>query len=70
MFGNHFINNIVLKLQRIYHVFVAVNEVKKRLVAAGFKELREIDHWTVHPQDKVCLLVRRYTFWFTFIICR
>ncbi|XP_064614554.1 aspartyl aminopeptidase-like [Liolophura sinensis] len=37
--------------------FHAVNEVKKRLVAAGFKELREIDHWTVQPQDK-CFVTR------------
>ena len=33
--------------------FSAVHEVKAKLVAAGFRELKETDHWTVKPKDKV-----------------
>jgi len=32
--------------------FHAVNEGRQRLLAAGFKELREADHWNVQPTDK------------------
>lgn len=32
-----------------YH---AVEEVKERLIAAGFKELREAEHWNVQPKQK------------------
>lgn len=41
--------NFVNKSPSPYH---AVDEVKKRLVAAGFKELRESDHWQVQPKQK------------------
>ena len=35
-----------------YH---AVDECKKRLVQAGFSEIRERDHWTINPNDKYFL---------------
>lgn len=41
--------NFVNKAPSPYH---AVDEVKKRLVAAGFSELREADHWNVQPKQK------------------
>ena len=40
----------------LIHVLVfviVVEESKKRLVAAGFQELREADHWNIKPQSKV-----------------
>ncbi|XP_060558739.1 aspartyl aminopeptidase-like [Ruditapes philippinarum] len=42
--------NYVNKSPSPYH---AVDEVKKRLVAAGFNELKEADHWQVQPKHKV-----------------
>jgi len=30
-----------------------VDEIKKKLVAAGFSELKEVDTWSVKPKDKV-----------------
>ncbi|XP_046358777.2 aspartyl aminopeptidase-like isoform X2 [Haliotis rufescens] len=32
--------------------FHAVDEVRKRLVAAGFKELRDAEHWSIKPNNK------------------
>jgi aspartyl aminopeptidase len=47
----------VLKLSCIMHahifMYVAVHESKQCLLAAGFKELKESDHWTIKPSDKV-----------------
>jgi aspartyl aminopeptidase len=33
--------------------FPAVEECAKRLIAAGFKELREAEPWKIKPLDKV-----------------
>jgi len=34
-------------------MLTAVNECRARLVAAGFTEVKEADHWNVRPADKV-----------------
>ena len=34
-------------------VVSVVNECRKVLISAGFKELKERDHWDVKPSDKV-----------------
>lgn len=35
-------------------LFVSVvNECRKVLISAGFKELKEKDHWAVKPAEKV-----------------
>ena len=36
-----------------HFLFSVVNECRKVLTLAGFKELKERDHWDVKPSDKV-----------------
>ena len=36
-------------------VYVAVDEVKKKLVAHGFQELLEKDSWKIQPLSKVSI---------------
>ena len=35
------------------HFISVVNECRKVLTLAGFKELKERDHWDIKPNDKV-----------------
>ena len=44
-----------LSFFHVVFTYTAVDEVKKLLVAAGYKELKEIDHWNIKPLDKVCI---------------
>ena len=37
----------------LFFFLSAVHEVKAKLQAAGFRELKETDHWNVKPKDKV-----------------
>jgi len=36
-------------------LFLVVHECRKKLVAAGFQELRESDHWNIEPRNKYFL---------------
>ncbi len=38
----------------------AVSECRQELLAAGFKELNESDHWDLKPCDKVSVVVSSY----------
>ena len=40
-----------------------MNECRKRLVAAGFKELRERDPWQVQPTEKVLVKHMAHQLW-------
>ena len=46
-----------LSFFHVVFTYTAVDEVKKLLVAAGYKELKEIDHWNIKPSDKVCMYI-------------
>lgn len=43
--------------QYVYMLTPVVEEVKGRLLSAGFNELKERDSWKITPLGKVCIYV-------------
>ena len=46
-------DNVFLKIKLNLYPVSAVDELKKKLISHGFKELSEKDPWSIQPLNKV-----------------